>query len=138
MTVGLDAPDDEHEGQLTPAQLAALAAMDGGFDPADLDPEDLYLSPPEEWLAMTPEEWLEAAPPPSRTVPEVLDAGFTHRDGGQGLGFAAGGVLDQMEPGGAPPGRPRWSWPRSASCPPAARAPMAVPVSTWKKRSPRR
>ncbi len=101
MTVGLDAPDDEHEGQLTPAQLAALAAMDGGFDPADLDPEDLYLSPPEEWLAMTPEEWLEAAPPPSRTVPEVLDAGFTHRDGGQGLGFAAGGVLDQMEPGGA-------------------------------------
>jgi len=33
-------------------------------------------------------------------VAEVLDAGFTHRQGGQGRGFAAGGVLDRMEPGG--------------------------------------
>ena len=31
---------------------------------------------------------------------EVLDAGFTHRQGGQDRGFAAGGVLDRMEPGG--------------------------------------
>ncbi len=29
----------------------------------------------------------------------MLDAGFTHRDGGPGQGFAAGGALDQMEPG---------------------------------------
>jgi hypothetical protein len=33
-------------------------------------------------------------------VPEVLEAGFTHRDGGAAsLGFAAGGALDRMEPG---------------------------------------
>src|SRR6185437_3724221 len=33
-------------------------------------------------------------------APEILDAGFTHRDGGEGRGFAAGGALDQMGPGG--------------------------------------
>ena len=93
MTVDLDAVDDE----LTPAQLAALEAMDGGFDPADLDPDDLDVDPPAEWLVMSPEERLAA---PTHTVPEVLDAGFTHRDGGDGRGFAAGGVLDRMEPGG--------------------------------------
>ena len=37
---------------------------------------------------------------PAAAVPEVLDAGFTHRDGGDGRGFAAGGALDQMAPGG--------------------------------------
>ena len=46
---------------------------------------------------MSPEERLAA---PTHTVPEVLDAGFTHRDGGDGRGFAAGGVLDRMAPGG--------------------------------------
>jgi hypothetical protein len=38
--------------------------------------------------------------PPAAPVPEVFDAGFTHRDGGDGRGFAAGGALDQMAPGG--------------------------------------
>ena len=32
-------------------------------------------------------------------VPEVLEAGFTHRYGGAGTGFAAGGPLDVMLPG---------------------------------------
>ena len=37
---------------------------------------------------------------PAATVPEVLDPGFTHRDGGAAsLGFAAGGALDRMGPG---------------------------------------
>ena len=35
MTVSLDAFDDEYEDELTPAQLAALEGMDGGFGPAD-------------------------------------------------------------------------------------------------------
>ena len=32
-------------------------------------------------------------------VPEAFAAGFTHRDGGQGSGFAGGGALDVMLPG---------------------------------------
>ena len=43
------------------------------------------------------QQLLEPDPPPAG--PEVLDAGFTHRDGGPGQGFAAGGALDQMAPG---------------------------------------
>jgi Domain of unknown function (DUF222) len=74
--------------------------MDGGFDPADLDPDDLDPDPPAEWLAMPPEERLAAPLPAGAAVPEVLDAGFTHRDGGDGRGFTAGGALDRMEPGG--------------------------------------
>jgi hypothetical protein len=100
MTVSLDAFDDEYEDELTPAQLVALDAMDGGFDPADLDPDELEAGPPEEWLALSPRERLARPPAPGPVVPEVLDAGFTHRDGGDGRGFAAGGELDQMAPGG--------------------------------------
>jgi Domain of unknown function (DUF222) len=33
------------------------------------------------------------------TAPEALEAGFTHRHGGTGAGFAAGGPLDVMLPG---------------------------------------
>ncbi|HEY1319775.1 MAG TPA: DUF222 domain-containing protein, partial [Streptosporangiaceae bacterium] len=100
MTVSLDAFDDEYEDELTPAQLAALDTMDGGFDPADLDPDELEADPPEEWLSLSPRERLARPPAPGPVVPEVFDAGFTHRDGGPGLGFAAGGELDQMAPGG--------------------------------------
>ena len=162
MTVDLDAVDDE----LTPAQLAALEAMDGGFDPADLDPDDLDVDPPAEWLVMSPEERLAA---PTHTVPEVLDAGFTHRDGGDGRGFAAGGVLDRMAPGGrlatitdrvwdegldrlsdyeliglmtaarrGASRRPPWSSPRSPSWPSGVPVPVAVPASTSRRRSRRR
>ncbi len=96
MTVNLDAVDDE----LTPAQLAALDAMDGGFDPADLDPDDLDVDPPAEWLAMSPEERLAAPRPAGSAVPEVLDAGFTHRDGGAG-------------PAGSPRAGPWTGWSRA-------------------------
>jgi len=62
MNAGLDARYDDDaeldETELTVAQLVALAAMDGGFDPKDLDPEDPDVDPPDEWLAMTPEERL--------------------------------------------------------------------------------
>jgi len=76
--------------ELTADQIAALAALDGGFDPADLDPDELDAESQEEWLAV----------PPAALAPEVINAGFSHRDGGSGLGFAAGGVLGRMEPGG--------------------------------------
>ena len=52
---------------------------------------------------VTPSPAPATAQPPAAgpaTVPEVLEAGFTHRDGGAAsLGFAAGGALDRMEPG---------------------------------------
>ena len=40
------------------------------------------------------------APEPGPPVPEAIAAGFTHRGGGNGTGFEAGGELDQMLPGG--------------------------------------
>ena len=42
-----------------------------------------------------------AAPdrPDESAAPEVLEAGFTHRYGGSGAGFAAGGPLDGLLPG---------------------------------------
>ena len=98
--------------ELTPAELAALARLDDGpLDPAEDD--DPYGDgfgpdncPPEGWELMSAaERWafLESEPSaaaPATTVPEVLDAGFTHRDGGAAsLGFAAGGALNRMEPG---------------------------------------
>jgi hypothetical protein len=98
----------DNEKELTAGQLAALARLDDG--PLDPDSDDeLYRTgfgsdscPPAGWDLMTPTEQralLDGAPP-TTTVPELLDAGFTHRDGGDGRGFAAGGVLDQMMPGG--------------------------------------
>src|SRR5262249_53082277 len=97
-----------NEEELTAGQLAALARLDDGPLDPDSD-EDLYGTgfgsdncPPDGWDLMTPTEQralLDGAPPIT-AVPEVLDAGFTHRDGGDGRGFAAGGVLDQMAPGG--------------------------------------
>ncbi len=111
--------------ELTPAELARLD--DGPLDSAeDDDPYgDGYGAgncPPEGWELMSAaERWafLESEPPvagpvtpgpvpataqPSApgpaAVPEVLEAGFTHRDGGAAsLGFAGGGALDRMEPG---------------------------------------
>ncbi len=58
--------------ELTADQIAALAALDGGFDPADLDPDELDAESQEEWLAV----------PPAALAPEVINAGFSHRDGG--------------------------------------------------------
>jgi hypothetical protein len=52
--------------------------------------------PPEGWDPAADQSCLNDDPP----VAEALDAGFTHRFGGNGTGFCAGGPLDQMLPGG--------------------------------------
>jgi len=93
---------------LSAEDLARLARLDDGpYDPrTDDEPDDAGFgpdtSPPDGWELMS---WAEqqrvlsgdADGPPG---PEIFDAGFTHRDGGDGRGFAAGGALDQMAPGG--------------------------------------
>jgi hypothetical protein len=101
MTAGSAAPGGEEEltadellrrlrvpGELTIAEAAALARLDG--DPGDDDDWDRDPG----W---EPQGDLSALAEPA--VPEVLDAGFTHRYGGTGAGFAAGGPLDVMLPG---------------------------------------
>ena len=101
MTAGSAAPGGEEEltadellrrlrvpGELTIAEAAALARLDG--DPGDDDDWDRDLG----W---EPQGDLSALAEPA--APEALDAGFTHRYGGTGAGFAAGGPLDVMLPG---------------------------------------
>jgi hypothetical protein len=92
--------------ELTPEQLAALAQLDDGplgYDDDDNPYGDGFgpdTRPPDGWDLMTPAEQQSVLDAPLTTaVPETIDAGFTHRDGGPGLGFAAGGPLDQMAPG---------------------------------------
>jgi ribosomal protein L12E/L44/L45/RPP1/RPP2 len=107
MTPDLDAILGLDTGEeLTAEQLAALARLDDGplGDDADDDPYGAGFGPdsrpPDGWDLMTPAEQqsvLDA--PPTNAVPEVFGAGITHRDGGPGLGFAAGGTLDRMAPG---------------------------------------
>ena len=109
MTPDLDAILGLDTGEeLTAEQLAALARLDDGPLGADED-DDPYGAgfgpdsrPPDGWDLMTAGRAAgRAGGPAHRTrCPEVLDAGFTHRDGGPGLGFAAGGALDRMAPGG--------------------------------------
>jgi hypothetical protein len=60
-------------------------------------------SPPEGWESMTEAQrrTLAGHDDPDEddqptAIPEVLEAGFTHRYGGSGTGFAAGGPLDAM------------------------------------------
>ena len=98
----------DNKEELTAGQLAALARLDDSplGDDVDDDPYGAGFGPgsrpPDGWDLMTPAEQralLDEASP-ATAVPEVFDAGFTHRDGGDGRGFAAGGLLDQMEPGG--------------------------------------
>ena len=93
--------------ELTPEQLAALARLDDGPFGCDEDDDPNGAGfgpdtrPPDGWDLMTPaaQQALLGAPL-ADAVPETIDAGFTHRDGGSGLGFAAGGPLDRMAPGG--------------------------------------
>jgi hypothetical protein len=86
-------------GELTAAELAWLYRLDGdgpgpgddpGYDPAyDDDPG-----------CCDPGSPLPVDDDPDETpVPEALEAGFTHRYGGTGTGFSAGGPLDRMLPG---------------------------------------
>src|SRR6266496_2191357 len=66
-----------------------------------------YSGPPEgadAWLAQVAspvaDAYLAGVQPPAAGGPEALAAGFTHRDQVPGArGFAAGGLLDTMEPG---------------------------------------
>jgi hypothetical protein len=80
---------------LTAEDLARLARLDDGpFEPdQDDDPDDWDL------LSWAEQQRLLTGDADGAPVPEISDAGFTHRDGGDGRGFAAGGALDQMEPG---------------------------------------
>jgi hypothetical protein len=93
----------EADGDLTDAELTALARLDGG--PNDDDDDDAWDGDLEDEL---PADWdcdpdpdgdAEPDEPPAPAVPEAYDAGFTHREGGDGDGFAAGGPLDVMLPG---------------------------------------
>jgi hypothetical protein len=84
--------------------LTALDRLDGGWRPHpddeaayddDGDPgcEDADLGSPPPWAEPAGDE--EDQP----RAREALEAGFTHRYGGTGTGFSAGGPLDEMLPG---------------------------------------
>src|SRR5215469_9539698 len=83
-------------GELTAAEVAALYRLDDGCPDPDDDPG---YRDPGSWPADLPGEDGELADPGQAAVPEALEAGFTHRHGGTGAGFAAGGPLDVMLPG---------------------------------------
>ncbi len=90
----------EADGELTVAELAALARLDGGPDDDDAWDCDLGSEPPPGWDRDPDRDCGAGSDNPARpAVPEAFDAGFTHREGGNGDGFAAGGPLDVMLPG---------------------------------------
>jgi hypothetical protein len=91
-------------GELTAADVAALYRLDGGWPGPDDDPgyDPAYGNGPGCYDAdpgSSPQGAELAADPDEAKAPEVLEAGFTHRYGGTGTGFAAGGPLDVMLPG---------------------------------------
>jgi hypothetical protein len=90
-------------GELTDAQLTALDRLDGGWRPHPDDEAAYDDGDPgcDEADQGSPPEWAEPAgdeedQPRAR---EALEAGFTHRYGGTGTGFSAGGPVDVMLPG---------------------------------------
>ncbi len=92
---------------LTAEDLIRLARLDDGpFEPGqDDDPcgaGDSGPRPPDGWelLSWAEQQRLLDGDADGPAAAEILDPGFTRRDGGDGRGFAAGGALDQMEPGG--------------------------------------
>ena len=111
-------PDEPYDHQaLTPAERTALARLENGEELLAADeaalaqlgddlcgPEDdSGRCPPEKydaWLADLAAAARDALPGvPGPEVPDWLDAGFTHREGTGGAGFAAGGVLDRTPAG---------------------------------------
>jgi hypothetical protein len=90
-------------GELTAAQLSALDRLDGGWRPHPDDEAAYDDGDPgcDDADAGSPPEWAEPAgdEQDQPRVPEALEAGFTHRYGGTGTGFRAGGPLDEMLPG---------------------------------------
>ncbi len=94
----LDPDGDPFEG--SPAESCVEPPSDEELCGLDFDPDS---SPPDD-----AEAWLADVADPVRNAyldsitaqaPEAMAAGFLHRDGGRGRGFAAGGLLDLMEPG---------------------------------------
>jgi len=79
---GHDDPDDEVPGGCPPGSWADGRRPSGGDEAWPDDPSSFYGEP--------------VARGPRPDVPESLDAGFTHRRGRGGTGFAAGGRLDRM------------------------------------------
>ena len=95
------------DGELTAEQVAALARLDEGpLDRPTMIRGMAILPPGRRRGSAAANSRVDgrrrgsAGEPASPVAAEVLEAGFTHRDGGQGRGFAAGGTLDLMEPGG--------------------------------------
>jgi len=101
-------------GPLTDAELDALERLDRAhLDPDDDLGEDQDWGVPAEWLMLPAEEQrallgsdedlagLADDPDEDEAPdPEIMDAGFTHRDPAPGAaGFAGGGLLDRMLPG---------------------------------------
>jgi hypothetical protein len=100
-------------GELTAAEAAALARLDGdpGDDDWDCDPgwepptgrpaiRDAEPEPPgQDGDLGNPDGPSDPGDLAGPAGPEALEAGFTHRYGGTGTGFAAGGPLDVMLPG---------------------------------------
>jgi hypothetical protein len=114
-------------GELTAADVAALYRLDGGrsrphddLGCCDSDPgydaahDDLGCCDSDPGYDAAHDDlgccdsdpgplpqWVDPAANDSHETkaPEVLEAGFTHRYGGTGTGFAAGGPLDGMLPG---------------------------------------
>ena len=91
---GDDGPPQPGEHPPSDEELCGLI-----FDPDSSPPDGA-----EAWLADLPDpvrnaylDSVAAQSPPA--APEAIAAGFLHRDGGRGRGFAAGGLLDVMEPG---------------------------------------
>jgi hypothetical protein len=91
---GDDRPPQPGEHPPSDEELCGLI-----FDPDSSPPDGV-----EAWLADLPDpvrnaylDSVAAQSPPA--APEAIAAGFLHRDGGRGRGFAAGGLLDVMEPG---------------------------------------
>jgi hypothetical protein len=84
-------------GELTAAEAAALARLDGDpDDDAEWDCDPGWEPPGLDGDLGDPDDLDDLAEP---GAPEAFEAGFTHRHGGNGAGFAAGGPLDVMLPG---------------------------------------
>src|SRR6185312_3274550 len=105
---------------LTAEDLARLARLDDGpFEPGqDDDGFDSGPRPPEGWelLSWAEQQRLLTGDADGPAVSEALDAGFTHRDGGDSRGFAAGGALDQMGPGGTLTAFTERAWEQGLDC----------------------